>query len=113
MKIIQRPQAIIDWNTFKEEEEKGYDVPDSWSFFSSFQKSCKLRLDTFYQPITFPHISQKPEEFAKNGFKYSGSSDYVKCVYCQTLLGEWKPEDNINDSHAFVTPDCPGVLRKK
>ncbi len=113
MRIIQRPRAVIDWSKYKEEEKQGYDVPDSWSFHASFQKSYQLRLNTFSGMVQFPLISQKPEEFAKCSFKYMGRSDHVECVHCSTVLGEWKPEDNINDLHAFVTPDCPGVLRKK
>ncbi|OWF56464.1 Baculoviral IAP repeat-containing protein 7-A [Mizuhopecten yessoensis] len=52
------------------------------------------------------HLRQKPEELAKAGLFYEGTSDYVRCFYCAGGLREWEPEDDPFIEHARWFPFC-------
>lgn len=44
-------------------------------------------------------IRQKPEDLAQAGLYCLGDGDYVKCVYCNSILGHWDATDDINARH--------------
>lgn len=86
-------------NINKNEEKINYefDINPLYSTLSD-------RLKSFKHWPKYYHI--KPKVLSSAGFFYFGVGDYVKCVCCDLVLHDWKPDDdpiiehvNKSDSH--------------
>ena len=71
----------------------------------SYYKAELCRLESFSSWP--PGLNQQPKELAQAGFFYTGSSDQVKCFYCDGGLESWEPEDSPWGEHCKWFPDCP------
>ena len=71
-------------------------------------KSEEARLMTF---IRWPnHAAVSPEELARAGFFYTGSTDRVQCAFCENVLRNWEPGDNPSFEHRRHFPRCRFIL---
>lgn len=71
---------------------------------SDYYKSEEKRLETF---VDWPFTSAvRREDLARNGFIYTGSTDKVRCVYCNTVLRQWAPGDVVESEHQRISPSC-------
>ena len=65
----------------------------------------KERRKTFIDwPI--PHNIISPEDLASNGFYYLREKDYVCCIFCNGMLGDWKLGDIVQWEHEKHFPNC-------
>ncbi|XP_060589383.1 baculoviral IAP repeat-containing protein 3-like isoform X2 [Ruditapes philippinarum] len=48
-----------------------------------------------------------PIKLAKAGFYYNNNGDEVKCFRCGTVKSDWQAEDDPNEIHRLLNPDCP------
>jgi hypothetical protein len=66
------------------------------------------RLDTY---VTWPHDAKAESQLlARDGFKYSGVSDMVTCVFCLGRLRSWEKGDVPSLEHSKHYPTCRFVL---
>lgn len=54
-------------------------------------------------------ITPSARALALVGFYYAGSSDIVKCYFCNIQIGVWQPLDRPLDEHLRWSPTCPLV----
>ncbi|RUS89627.1 hypothetical protein EGW08_002645 [Elysia chlorotica] len=71
----------------------------------------KWRLHTFAK---YPHNTAKSAILlAEDGFAYIGSGkdsdDTVICFFCRAVKRGWREDENIRESHRFLSPDCTMV----
>ena len=66
------------------------------------------RLETFRR---WTKKNPKPSDLASAGLFYEGNRDYVKCAFCEGVIGCW--DDTVNlplIEHQTLYPTCPFVL---
>lgn len=52
-------------------------------------------------------------ELARLGFYYFGTGDFVKCYFCELVLGVWEAHDNPLEEHLKHSPRCDLLMRNK
>ena len=67
-------------------------------------KTFQTRLQTFKN---WPHEFISPVQLAGNGFIFTGESDHVRCVFCQTHMKSWEEGDSLAQEHRNQSPGCP------
>nr|CAB3267788.1 baculoviral IAP repeat-containing protein 7-A-like [Phallusia mammillata] len=83
---------------------------------NSHMKRESARLSTFTgNRHNWPsdRINASFQQFAEAGLYYLGSSDRVKCWYCNGGLQNWRPNDQPWFEHAKWFPSCEYLLQKK
>jgi len=63
-----------------------------------------LRVQSFQDLPASCNVS--PLRLARTGFFSSGSSDEVTCFSCGVKYKNWQNNDNPNDVHHRISPDC-------
>ncbi|KAK0042868.1 E3 ubiquitin-protein ligase XIAP [Biomphalaria pfeifferi] len=66
------------------------------------------RLGTF---ATYPRSAAKSAVvLAQSGFAYTGTGrdgdDRVTCVFCQAVRSSWRPEEDVEEVHRSLSPNC-------
>ena len=72
-------------------------------------KSYEERLRTFYNwpsHINFVH----PEDLASSGLVYTGSTDLVRCIFCECQLDQCVEGDVPHNEHEKQSPGCPLIM---
>ncbi len=64
----------------------------------------RARKKTF---ATWPHQFPRKQCMAYAGFFYTGERDYAQCVFCQGVLGHWRPAEDPVKVHRNHFPRCP------
>jgi hypothetical protein len=69
------------------------------------------RYQTFFTNTYRPwsYTGGDPIRLAAAGFYYYGHRDFVQCVFCGVILGEWETGENPMDVHKFCYPHCPFI----
>jgi len=63
------------------------------------------RLKTFH---SWSSSKKKPVELAAAGFVYTGIKDYVRCMFCRVIIGNWLEDDVPITVHRRNSPaSCP------
>lgn len=87
-------------------EEKNNETPNIKNCSKCLLQESK-RLATFHSCWSCTFIS--PEELAKWGFFFVGSSDKkdrVQCIFCNGIIQDWEPKDTPEKEHRFHFPNC-------
>ncbi|RWS11154.1 putative inhibitor of apoptosis-like protein [Dinothrombium tinctorium] len=61
----------------------------------------------------WPKVKYDPRELAEAGFYFTGTSDCVKCFYCDGGVCDWDKARNPWIEHGLRFPDCDYVLLNK
>ena len=70
-------------------------------------KSIEERLKTFHSwPIRF----LKAEDFANDGFIFSGRQDLVSCIFCGLEIDDWEEGDSVAKEHREQASHCPYIV---
>ena len=78
------------------------DINKKFNTFESFYYEDE-RLHTF---IDWPIKFIEPKNLAKNGFFYLREKDYVACIFCNGIIGNWEADDVPEDEHKKHYPNC-------
>ena len=52
-----------------------------------------------------------PKKLANAGFVYTGREDFVQCVFCAGIIGNWEEEDDPMREHEKLFPKCAYVIK--
>ncbi len=77
----------------------------------NYMKKYEDRLKTF-KNWEYGNIV-KPEYLAKNGFYNYGPSDYVRCIFCKVIIGDWETDDKVEVEHQKYSSECLMVKAAK
>ncbi|XP_071492028.1 E3 ubiquitin-protein ligase XIAP-like [Diadema antillarum] len=71
------------------------------------------RMRTFDTWPRYLRIQATPRLLARAGFFYTGSTDEVKCFYCDGGLKNWEPNDDPWSEHAKWFPRCEWLIQQR
>ncbi|XP_025097688.1 baculoviral IAP repeat-containing protein 7-like [Pomacea canaliculata] len=66
------------------------------------------RLESFRDWPERAHVCK--DDLARNGFIFTGTSDKVRCSFCNGTMLHWQPGDIVEVEHRQAFPRCPFVL---
>lgn len=75
-------------------------------FVSVFLRKESMRKLTF--SVDWPHGEEVVcvDDLAQAGLFYTGCSDNVACIYCETIIHKWVPGDVPILDHCKFSPSC-------
>lgn len=72
--------------------------------------TCDISFETFQQRLNsfknWKNPNVKIEDLSKNGFYFLKDFDFVKCFYCDIILGNWQKGVNVSSEHFKFSPTC-------
>ena len=104
---IFRATRSVDEFAQKEISQNGENGASLSSVTSSFHSMNMelIRLGSFQNFPASRTVSTL--KLARHGFYYSGEGDMVICFACGGQKQNWRSDDNIDDVHRSLSPNCP------
>ncbi|KAK3098726.1 hypothetical protein FSP39_022408 [Pinctada imbricata] len=103
--LDKKLEDIVDGKTSNKADCSDDNNEDSFNYY----RAESYRLETF-QNWPKQSIVTK-EDLARHGFYYLKSGDRVKCAFCNVVLRDWAPGDNVETEHKRHSKRCPLVLQ--
>ncbi|CAF1389182.1 unnamed protein product [Adineta steineri] len=76
----------------------------------SFKEVDSIKTARTKSFINWPHSTPSRESMASNGWFSCNINDRVICIYCNTICQRWTSNDNPQEVHQRLAPQCAFVL---
>jgi Inhibitor of Apoptosis domain len=110
---IQWDRVGIENNAEKlvnDQPASNYESPLGVRPIHVYDDGVVVRLDTY--PEDWQYCVSK-HELARYGFKWEGTSDKVKCEFCELVIENWKKSDLVALEHKLYEPNCTFINKLK